>query len=143
MARTVHVHIHGSISTADSGKWEEAKHPRAPDGKFGSGGGDPQPGETGYSEFKQYGKYLRKGERIRTPYGATETVLSHVGAEVKTVQGNSYHPTKVARVVEGRAPDAAKEKPGHGGKGAGALLDPGFAKLMDPGQKALSGAKKK
>lgn len=38
MRRQVHVHVY----TGDSGHWEENKHPRAPDGKFGSGSGGGQ-----------------------------------------------------------------------------------------------------
>jgi DNA topoisomerase-1 len=38
MSRHIHVHVH----TADRSAWEEGKHPRAPDGKFGSGAGSTE-----------------------------------------------------------------------------------------------------
>lgn len=34
--RPIHIHIHAP--TQDNAAWSEAKHPRAPDGKFGHGG---------------------------------------------------------------------------------------------------------
>ena len=67
----------------------------------------PKPGEVGHHEHTTYGAYFKKGEKVKDRQGNQHEVLSHVGPEVKTVSGQSFHPTKLSR-VGGAAPKAAK-----------------------------------
>lgn len=67
----------------------------------------PKPGEVGHHEHTTYGAYFKKGEKVKDRQGNQHEVLSHVGPEVKTVSGQSFHPTKLSR-VGGAAPKAPK-----------------------------------
>jgi hypothetical protein len=55
-------------------------------------------GNVGDSERAQYGDHFKEGDKVKDNYGKHHEVLSHVGAEVKTKGGESFHPTKVHRV---------------------------------------------
>jgi hypothetical protein len=55
-------------------------------------------GNIGDSERAQYGDHFKEGDKVKDNYGKHHEVLSHVGAEVKTKGGESFHPTKVHRV---------------------------------------------
>ena len=61
----------------------------------------PQPGEVGHHEHATYGAYFKKGEKVKDRQGNQHEVLSHVGPEVKTVSGKSFHPTKLSRAGGG------------------------------------------
>lgn len=58
----------------------------------------PSSGNIGDSERAQYGDHFKEGDKVKDNYGKHHEVLSHVGAEVKTKGGESFHPTKVHRV---------------------------------------------
>ena len=62
-----------------------------------AGGGyvAPKEGEVGHHEHQTYGKYFRKGDKVRDVYGKSHEVISHNGAEVKTYSGESFHPSKL------------------------------------------------
>lgn len=60
--------------------------------------GAPNEGEVGHHEHTTYGSYFKKGEKVRDDRGNQHVVLSHVGPEVKTAGGKSFHPTKLSRV---------------------------------------------
>lgn len=66
----------------------------------------PADGEVGHEEHKAYGKYFKKGDKVKDNYGKTHDVLSHRGPEVNT-SGGSYHPTKLHR-VDGDKPAAGE-----------------------------------
>jgi hypothetical protein len=55
----------------------------------------PADGEVGHEEYKAYGKYFRKGDKVRDPYGKTHEVMEHRGSSVSTYSGQSFHPTKL------------------------------------------------
>lgn len=55
-------------------------------------------GNIGDSERAQYGDHFKEGDKVKDNYGNHHEVLSHIGAEVKTKGGQSFHPTKVHRV---------------------------------------------
>lgn len=54
-------------------------------------------GNVGDSERAQYGDHFKEGDKVKDNYGNHHEVLSHIGAEVKTKGGESFHPTKVHR----------------------------------------------
>jgi hypothetical protein len=55
----------------------------------------PAEGEVGHEEHKAYGKYFRKGDKVRDQYGKTHEVMEHRGPSVTTYSGQSFHPTKL------------------------------------------------
>ena len=55
----------------------------------------PAEGEVGHEEHKAYGKYFRKGDKVRDQYGKTHEVMEHRGPSVSTYSGQSFHPTKL------------------------------------------------
>lgn len=67
MRRTVHVHLHPR-ATRDAG-WQEGKHPRADDGKFGSGSGKPAPKAVTREERRAWAvkkaRSLAKGGKLK------------------------------------------------------------------------------
>lgn len=85
-------------------------------------------GNIGDSERAQYGDYFKEGDKVKDNYGNHHEVLSHIGAEVKTKGGQSFHPTKVHRVKPTtlgdlkKHPNYAKEDFDHL-KGKGYTLD--------------------
>jgi hypothetical protein len=66
------------------------KKPAAP----AAGRAAPAEGEVGHEEHKAYGKYFRKGDKVRDQYGKTHEVMEHRGPSVTTYSGQSFHPTK-------------------------------------------------
>lgn len=76
----------------------------------------PKPGDVGHHEHATYGAYFKKGEKVKDRQGNQHEVLSHVGPEVKTVSGQSFHSTKLSRVggdggkPAAVAPNVAKAK---------------------------------
>lgn len=67
----------------------------------------PAPGEVGHEEHQQYGVHFKKGDKVKDRYGKSHEVLSHTGAEVKTVSGESFHPTKLFHADTKPAPKLA------------------------------------
>jgi hypothetical protein len=63
-----------------------------------SGSRAPAEGEVGHEEHKAYGKYFRKGDKVRDQYGKTHEVMEHRGSSVHTYSGQSFHPTKLWHV---------------------------------------------
>lgn len=59
----------------------------------------PNEGDVGHEEFKAYGKYFRKGDKVRDQYGMTHEVMTHRGPSVTTYSGQSFHPTKIYHVA--------------------------------------------
>ena len=52
-----------------------------------------KPGDVGHEEMQAYGKYFKKGDKVKDNRGKHHEVLSHSGPQVITT-GGSYHPTK-------------------------------------------------
>jgi hypothetical protein len=78
----------------------------------------PKPGDVGHEEHVKYGKYFRKGDKVKDGSGKVHEVLSHRGAEVQTYNGGSFHPTKLDHAAENRSDSAAApggDKPLHSG----------------------------
>lgn len=73
----------------------------APAKKDDSAYSAPAEGEVGHEEHKQYGKYFRKGDKVKDGAGVHHEVLSHTGAGVTTTGGGTYHPTKLDFVSGG------------------------------------------
>lgn len=67
---------------------------------------DPKEGEVGHEELTKYGKYFKKGEKVKTGSGKEFSVISHKGPSVETAGGN-FHPTKIDRVATPSAGHAA------------------------------------
>lgn len=66
------------------------------DGRVAAGGYvAPKEGEVGHHEHKTYGKYFRKGDKVKDNYGKTHEVMEHRGAQVTTSKGENFHPTKL------------------------------------------------
>lgn len=55
----------------------------------------PAEGDVGHEEYKAYGKYFRKGDKVRDQHGKTHEVMEHRGPSVSTYSGQSFHPTKL------------------------------------------------
>jgi hypothetical protein len=62
--------------------------------------GGPSAGEVGHEERQQYGKYFKKGDKVKDGSGNQHTVVSHHGPEVKTESGQSFHPTKLDHAAD-------------------------------------------
>lgn len=62
--------------------------------------GGPAEGEVGHEEHQQYGKYFKKGDKVKDGSGNQHTVVSHHGPEVKTESGQSFHPTKLDHAAD-------------------------------------------
>lgn len=113
MARHVHIHL-GGTPTRDA-EWEEGKHPRADNGKFGHGAGGAKPPEKGKAPAAQHMTYQEharqavihrtnwnkyKAQRARVPSGSPEAreldakmKAEHAAMVMHTQRGNAKRPT--------------------------------------------------
>lgn len=96
MRKTVHVHVHNH-ATRDG--WEEGKHPRADDGKFGSGGGSGSDKGEGSGSDKKGPAKAKKGEvhfkeakdgQGRTVFKLYDKKGEHVGTVASEKAANTW-----------------------------------------------------
>lgn len=70
----------------------------------------PKEGEVGHHEHQTYGKYFRKGDKVRDQSGKSHEVMEHRGAQVKTYSGESFHPSKLEHAEAGKPSKPAAKK---------------------------------
>ena len=87
----------GAVVAAHDDK-RQAMQPKAPPQAAGVDAPrqPPMPGDVGHEEMQAYGKYFKKGDKVKDNRGKHHEVLSHNGPQVITT-GGSYHPTKLHR----------------------------------------------
>lgn len=86
--------VNGKVKVEHKSGYYETKHHSE---LSAAGHAAPKPGEVGHEEHKAYGKYFKKGDKVKDGSGNPHTVVSHSGPEVKTESGQTFHPTKLDR----------------------------------------------
>ncbi len=81
------------------GELHVAVKKKAAAGSANAKSADPAPGEVGHEELQKYGRYFRRGDKVKDNRGNVHTVVEHRGPQV-FVEGSidHFHPTKLHHV---------------------------------------------
>lgn len=104
-AKLIGAALSGKTRMSDDGVVQHAGGAAA--SKPAAGRPAPAPGDVGHEERQKYGVHFKKGDKVKDRYGKSHEVLSHNGPEVKTVSGESFHPTKLFHADAKPAPKLA------------------------------------